>query len=252
MKVYFIDEIVRSALLTCNKSIHYYMEFLHYGIKAVREMNYDSPFKIKSTKITVDSSNEITLPSDYVDFIKVGYTKGQYVIPLLHREDFNRLMNLDSSGNQIPYPDVETDADMMYSDSYYYSSHGNDKGEHIGRHFGHRSTYKASFMVIKERGKIMLDPAVKATEIVLDYITTGIGTETNSRTTLPAYAAEAVERYILWRYNEHNLTVPMNQKILAKEEWLQSFKRYRSREYQLTINDILKSLRSHTFAAIKG
>jgi hypothetical protein len=251
MKVYYIDEIVRSALLTCGKSIHYYMEFLHYGLKGLKEINYDSPVKVKSVRLTVDSNNEITIPSDYVDYIRVGYEKGQYVVALTEREEFNRLMNLDSDGNQIPYPDVETDADLMYADSYYYSSHGNDKGEHIGRHFGHRSTYKASFMVIPERGKIMLDPAIKAEEIVIDYITTGIGTETNSRTTLPAYAAEAVERYILWRYNEHNQSVPMNQKVMAKEEWIHAFKRYRSREYQLSISDVLRSLRSHTFAAIK-
>jgi hypothetical protein len=252
MKVYFIDEIVRSALLTCGKPLHYYMEFLHYGLKGLKEINYDSPIRVRSTRATVNDFNEITLPNDYVDFIKVGYENGQHVVPLVRKDSFNRMMRLDSDGNQIAYAPVEIDTDQMYADSYYYSSHGNDKGEHIGKHFGHRASYNGAFMVIPERNVIMVDPSVKVKTIVIDYISTGIGLENNGRTTLPAYAAEAVERYILWRYMEHSQIVPMNQKQLAKEEWIHSFKRYRSREYQLSINDVLRSLRSHTFAAIKS
>ena len=45
---------------------------------------------------------------------------------------------------------------------------------------------------------------------------------------------------------------PMNLKQLAKEEFIHAHKRYRSRNYQVTMNDILKSLRSSTFAAIKS
>lgn len=253
MKVYTVNEIVRSALLTTSKPIHYYMNYLHYALKAVKEIGFDSPFKIKSTVIAIDSNNEITLPDDFVDYIKVGWEKGQYVIKLIEKDSFNRLMNLDSEGNQIPYEDVESDSDLIYSDSHFYSSHGNDKSEHIGRHYGHKPTYKNSFMVIPERNKIMLDPSLKVGEkIVIDYITTGLPESLSDVTTLPAYAAEAVERYILWRFTEHDRTTPMNQKMMAKEEWIQAHKRYRSRNYQLSLDDILKSLRSHTFAAVKS
>ena len=108
-------------------------------------------------------------------------------------------------------------------------------------------------MVIPERNKIMLDPSLKVGEkIVIDYITTGLPESLSDVTTLPAYAAEAVERYILWRFTEHDRTTPMNQKMMAKEEWIQAHKRYRSRNYQLSLDDILKSLRSHTFAAVKS
>ena len=252
MKVYYIDEVIKSALLTCGKPMHYYMEFLHYGLKGLKEINYDSPIRVKSIKLTVDAYNEVTIPDDYVDYIKLGWEKGHYVIPLIEKTSFNRLMNLDANGNQIAYTPVELDSDQMYADSYYYSSHGNDKGEHVGKHFGHRASYNGAFMVIPERNKIVIDPSVTTSTLVLDYLTTGIGFETNSRTTLPAYAAEAVERYILWRYNEISQVVPMNQKVMAKEEWIHALKRYRSREYQLSIDDVLRSLRSHTFASIKS
>ena len=107
MKVYFIDEIVRSALLTCGKPIHYYMEFLHYGLKGVKEVNYDSPVNIKTLRREIDSNNEITLPDDYVDYVKVGFEKGHHVVPLVEKDSFNRLMNLDDSGNQTPYSSPE-------------------------------------------------------------------------------------------------------------------------------------------------
>lgn len=252
MKVYFIDEIVRSALLTCSKPIHYYMEFLHYGLKGVKEVNYDSPVNIKTLRRDIDDNNEITLPDDYVDYVKVGFEKGHHVLPLVEKDTFNRLMNLDSDGNQVPYSSPDLEADLMYADAYYYASHGNEKGEHVGRHFGHKSTYKGAFKVITERNKIVFDPAVKVKTIILEYISTGIGEETNSRTSVPGYVAEAIERYILWRYYENQPKVPMNQKMMAREEWIQAHKRYRSRKYQLSKEDVLRSLRQHTYAAIKS
>lgn len=251
MKVYTVNEIVRSALLTTGKPIHYYMHYLHYALKAVKEIGFDSPFKIKSTKLTVDANREITIPDDYVDYIRVGWENGQYVKKLIEKDSFNRLMNLDSNGNQIAYPDIETDQGLIYADNN--DTHSNDKSEHIGRHFGHKATYKNSFMVIPERNKIMLDPSLhEAKHIVIDYITTGLTDTGTDATTLPAYAAEAIERYILWRYSEHDRTIPMNGKLMAKEEWLQAHKRYRSRNYQLSLDDVLKSLRSHTYAAVKS
>jgi len=253
MKVYTVNEIVRSALLTTGKPIHYYMNYLHYALKGIKEIGFDSPFKIKSTTIAIDSNREITIPDDYVDYIRIGCKNGQYVAKLTEREDFNRLPEFDSAGNQIPYQSVETDSDLLYSDSYDYASHGNDKSEHLGRRFGHKPTYKKSFMVIPERKKIVFHPSLGIGEkIVIDYITTGFSETFSDVTTLPAYAAEALERYILWRFAEQDRTAPMNQKIMAKEEWTHSLKRYRSRVYQPSMDDILKSLRSHTYAAFKG
>ena len=250
MNIYTVNEIVRSALLTTGKPIHYYMHYLHYALKAIKEIGFDSPFKIKSTKLTVDANREITLPDDYVDYVRVGWEKGQFLVKLIEKHTFNRLMNLDSDGNQIPYGDVVGEASINVDG---YSDNTNDKGEHIGRQFGHKPTYKNSFMVIPERNKIMLDPSLhNATEIVVDYITTGFSGTSTDATTMPAYAAEAIERYILWRFAEHDRTIPMNQKLMAKEEWIHSHKRYRSRNYQLSMDDVLKSLRSHTNAAVKS
>ena len=59
MKVYTVNEIVRSALLTTGRPIHYYMHYLHYALKAVKEIGFDSPFKIKSTKVNKRKNPEI-------------------------------------------------------------------------------------------------------------------------------------------------------------------------------------------------
>ena len=249
MRVYKLDEIIRSALLTTQKPIHYYMQYLHYGLKAVREIGYDSPYTIKSIKVAVNQNNEISLPRDYVDYVRVGWSNGQYVKKLIEKDSFNRLVNRDSNGTQIPYPDVETDQGLIHDNN---DSHSNDKSEHIGRHYGHKPGYKNSFMVIPERGVIMLDPSLHLVKyIVLDYIATNLAYK-DQPTSVPAYAAEPIERYILWRVTEQDRTVPMNSKLMAKEEWIQAHKRYRSRNYQLSMDDVLKSLRSHTYAAVKS
>jgi len=250
MKTYYVDEIIRSALLTCGKPIHYYMEFLHYGLKGIKEINYDSPIRTKSTKITVNSNNEVVLPDDYVDYIRIGFEQGQYVINLTEKTEFNRLQNFDSAGNQIPFEDATNN--FVYANTHYESTHTNHNGEHIGKYFGHSPSYKGAFMVVPERNVILIDPSQALEEVVIDYITTGIGLETNARTVIPAYGAEAVERYILWRYKENSTVINRHEAVLAKEEYIQAYKRFRSREFRLSVDDVLRSLRSNTHASIKS
>jgi hypothetical protein len=41
MKVYTLNNIVRGALMSRGYPMHFYLQFLHYGVQCLRELNFD-------------------------------------------------------------------------------------------------------------------------------------------------------------------------------------------------------------------
>mgnify|MGYP003132925740 CR=1 FL=1 len=247
-----LDQIVRDALITCGKPIHYYMEFLHYALKGFREMQYDSYLNVTSREYTVNANGEVFLPDDYVDYVRIGQKNGQYVIPMEPKYTFNRNENINSDGVQIAYPDIEGTPAAKDATSYeaeYYTEYVNDKGEHEGRHFGHKATQRKSFRVLPEREVILFDVSLIDQKIVLDYISTG--QEPSLRTVVHPYASEALERYILYRHFENSKSYGVGQVREAKEEYTQAHRRLRARKNDMSIGSIVRSLRKNNHAGIK-
>ncbi len=68
-----VDGIVRSSLMTLGLPIHYYVQFLHYALKCLnQELNMDTLPLIKTIEVTLDSNNELQIPRDFIDVIKLG------------------------------------------------------------------------------------------------------------------------------------------------------------------------------------
>ena len=80
MKLYTLDNIVRSALADRGYPMHFYLQFLQYGIDALRMLNFDVLQSIKSVRLPVNSYKAVTLPCDFVDIVKVGTETGQFVV----------------------------------------------------------------------------------------------------------------------------------------------------------------------------
>jgi len=155
-----IDSIVRSALLSQGLSIHYYYQFFHYAHKCFRELLMDTLRTIQTVELTVGDANAIKVPADFIDWVKVGYKRGQFVKELGQRDTIARVPNRDANGNEIAYADVERSVGK-YADvwsGYYLFVNGNDNGEHLGKIFGHgNGTMQNSFKFVPERGEIRLD-----------------------------------------------------------------------------------------------
>lgn len=252
MKLYSLDNIVRETLATREYPLHWYLSFMVHAIKCVREMNMDVMQNVSSVRLPVNSYGAVTLPGDYVDYIRVGIEKGPYLQPLQPKETYNRLNNFDSSGNKIPYDDATVYNNSLPFDRelFWYSNAFNDKGEFRGRVFNNTPAYRNSFIVVRERCEIQLDPNIDVDEITMDYITDGLSC--GADTCVHPYSAMSIEAFIIWQMKDHSRAYNRQEAELAKQEYVRQYDILQGRMNPIDTNDIIRSLRRGYSATIKN
>lgn len=242
MKLYTLDNLVRSALMDRGYPMHWYLQFLKYGIDAVRMLNFDVIQNVKSVRLTVNSYGACTLPCDFVDYIRVGVENGEYITPFGEKDSFNRLNKYDSNGNKVKYGDIEASSGILPADweGFWYTNYTNDKGEHLGRIFNNFSTFRDSFQVVRERNEIQLDVSYTGSTITMDYITDGLTSD--STTAIHPYAHDCIVAYIFWKMKEHGRQYNMSERELAKGEFYNQLRLLKGRMNNIDINMIRRSL----------
>ena len=243
MKLYTLDKLVRGALMSKGYSMHWYIQFLHYGVQALRELNFDVLKNVKSVRLPVNSYKAATLPCDFVEYVRVGSEAGQFIAPFGEkRQSFNRLNKFDSNGNKISYSDIEAANGILPNnwEGFWYTNYINDKGEHLGRIFNNVNGFRDSFVILRERSEIQLDVDFVGTEIVLDYISDGLTTTASNA--IHPYAAATIEAYIFWKLREHSRAYNLGERQMAKDEYYNQLRILRARMANIDVVDIQRSL----------
>lgn len=242
MRLYTLDKLVRGALASRNYPMHWYLQFLHYGVQSLRELNFDVLQNVKSVRLPVNSYGAITMPCDFVDYIRIGNELGQYVLPWAEREGMNRLNKFDNNGNKISYGDIEATGGLLPNnwEGFWYTNYINEKGEHLGRIFNNKPSFRNSFEVLRERGEIQLDSSFTGAEIVLDYITDGLSTSASNA--VHPYAAATIEAYIFWKMKEHSRQYGPGERQMAQQEYYNQLRTLKGRMNHMDTQDIQRSL----------
>jgi hypothetical protein len=251
MKGYTLDKIVRSALFSKQYPMHWYLQFLHYGIECVRELNFDTLQNVKSIRLPINSYKAATLPNDFVDLIRVGNEIGQYLSPWGAKETMNRLNKFDSTGQKVKYGDVEAANGVLPNnwEGFWYTNYVSDKGEHLGRIFNNKPGFRNSFIMLRERNEIQLDTDYIGKEIVMDYITDGL--DINASNAIHPYAHKTIVAYILWQLKEHTRSYNSQERQLAKAEYDNQHRILRARMNPIDTIDIERSLKKFYGPVIK-
>lgn len=225
MREYSLDNIVRKFLQQEGLTIHDYVECLSLATDCMRELNFDTMRTVKTQKLPVNSYKAVALPTDFVDWIKVGYAKGQYVVEMSQDSRLNRMNNLDSNGQKIVYDTVDTDEAINYSlldvEATYYNYNVAETSN--------------SFKILRERGEIQLDNRSDAEYVILDYI--GDGLDTNAETQVNPQAVSTINAYVAWKRspNRHNVQSPEGFNFYNSHRIL------RSRLNDISLLDIVRS-----------
>jgi hypothetical protein len=88
-----LDKVVKGYLLQRKFPIHWYIDFLMYCQRGLEEISMDSIGNIRTVKLTLNSYGSVAVPTDYMDWVKIGVPVGQYVRPLNSRGGMNPLNN---------------------------------------------------------------------------------------------------------------------------------------------------------------
>lgn len=255
MKVTNLDTIVKGLLIGRGYPIHFYLQFLYYGSRIFEEIHFDSLQSVKTVKIDINDYGAIPLPCDFMDWVKVGISNGQFIRPLSSREGLTNLNNFDSTtGKKIPYGQQIDGFDIATFDTAFFAgaqTYYNDNGEFIGRMFGVGSGDNAyTFKFLPERNEIQLHEQVPATSIVLQYMTDGSCID--NATMITPYAKGTIETGIIWQYKENSRAYGSGERREARLQHEHQHLILRARKNELTKDKIFAIVRRHTHGAIKG
>jgi hypothetical protein len=327
MKFTSLDQVVKGYLLQRRYPIHFYIDFLVYAQRCFEEISFDSIGNVRTQKLSINSYNAVTLPDDYMDWIKVGVENGQFVKPLINRPGMNRLNNF-SSGNIVEFGTIVPGADYTdgtypvvaltggtgtgataditissgkvatvtlvaqgqnYTDGdilsalasdlggtgsgfsvvaslkvpfpavgneftsswpwYGFTIQWNDRLEYTGKNYGARVNRADTFSIIPERNEIQLHNDIKATSIILEYISDG--SEIDNATQITPYAKSTLEASMSLQ-EEENKSKP-NQGLLERKQrkFDQQHTILRARINPLTIQDFKAAIYRNTSGAPK-
>ena len=236
----------------------------NYALRGIREMNFDIQRKIKSLKLSVNSSNDtVELPDDFVDYTKIGIIGADGLI-YVFGENKNQAAPMkyktDSAGNR-----VDSDSDGVFdredaknvggsraslSDFESYTFRNFLYEGNIGRAYGiGGGKYSGEFRINFEQNRIELFSTAGYSEIVIEYIAD------EARSTNPSihiYAENALRSYIYYRLIERKANVPNVEKSRARQEYYNERRLANARLKSFTKEEAFKTIRKNYKQSPKG
>ena len=246
----------------------------NFALRGIRELGFDVSKRIKSLKLTVDSSTQsVALPDDYVDAIKVAIVGSDGLLRVLGANkniNYSSRYEQDSSGvatgetddsDEGPLNieanlvrDIEpsksatgggggggTDEALAGFDSFIFRNYVYDNN--VGRLYGAGGGHLAGdYRINLADNRIELELNTNVTEVVIEYIAD------EARSTNPVvhvYLEEALRSYIYYKLCERKSSVPANEKARARAEYYNERRKANARMSNFTKEEALKTIRSN-------
>lgn len=262
-----LDHTVRSTLMKLQHPMHYYLRFLHYGIRCLEEIGYDIKFgqtgAIPNASTEATSSNirivsfditdyrRVILPTDCVDVVDVVCQYGQQLLTLREDDGISPIQEFDEQGNKIPTPaagQIDYDIGFAYTVETL-SGNFNQYGEFLGRNFATKPRQKQAYSFDRHAGEIILDADVKGEKLVIVYITQGV--TVSAQNVVHPYLQDTIEKYIIYQKYAHT-RFDKDKIALMKRDYEVALKKARSRFYAFTYSDLLAVMREGYFSGVKN
>ena len=209
----------------------------NFALRGIRELGFDVVSRIKSLKLTVDSTNNtVAIPDDYVDMIKLGVVDTDGVLRLFGENkhiNYSRKMTADEAttdseegpldieanfirnredSKSATAQDLSTDDDFDYYVFENYMYNGT-----LGRMYGiGGGQAHGQYRINLDQNRIEIDTDGSYTEVVIEYVAD------EARSTNPVihvYAEEALRAYIHYKLCERKASIPANEKARARSEY---------------------------------
>jgi hypothetical protein len=241
----------------------------NFALRGIREFGFDVTSRIKSLKLSIDSSNNtVSLPDDYVDLIKIGVIEGDGIIRTLGENkhlNYSRKYEVDASGvatsetadseggplnieaNEIldrqddKTPTSGSDGDSGDLDYYVFENYLYQGG--LGRLYGIGGGARVGdYRINLDQNRIEIDTNSGTSEVVIEYIAD------EARSTNPVihvYAEEALRCYIYYKICERKSTVPANEKARARSEYYNERRKANSRLSNFSKTEALRTIRKN-------
>ena len=202
-------------------------EVAFWAQKAVQEFSYDIFHSEKALEIQLSSLRQMSLPSDYVNYVRISYTDAygieRTMLPsgttsanqgvaqddeykYLYDQDGN-LIEAEESETIERYQTAKNNITTEETLNYYNGYYTWDNFGYYGRRYGLTPQFQnknGSFVLDLDAGQIYFDASIpKDTYVTLRYISDGLGDNGNfDNVYVPKMAEEAVMTSVLYNLSK--------------------------------------------------
>ncbi len=181
-------------------------------IEGYTSLNLWTLDNVEVVYLRMSDAKTVDLPSDFVDYNMIGIPiKGK--LKVLTRKDNILLPRKFEDGADVGNAD---DANAP-SGSVYFTDHFRN-GQFVGGLYGMPGGQDdAHYRIDRENRQIVFSGSVPRSEIVLEYVSSGINL--GGTTVIPQEAVPALRAYALWQNIENDRKIPMNEKERKKSQY---------------------------------
>jgi hypothetical protein len=172
----------------------------------------------------MSAAKTVQLPADFVDYTKIGVPVNGKLRVLTNHNQLLLPRTFDDTGEAVGNTD-SGDSEGI-SNCLFYSDHFRG-GQFVGGLYGLPGGIDdAYYRVDMERRMIVFSGTVPRSEIVLEYISTGLKIDGGSL--IPRECVAPLRNYILWQLVETDQRIAYNEKERRKREYEESVEAMRS------------------------
>ena len=242
-----------------------------HALRAMQELSYDTLKSIKSQEIEIPPALIMTLPHDYVNYVKLTWTDGSGIEHIIHPvsktsnpfaidQDADGTYNFDSSGELKEQDATDHNSDTWTSyktttpseivhDDYNDDTYWRLRGERYGLDPQHAQA-NGSFFIDHVQGRIHFSSNINGKTITLKYISDGIVTTTGEKNSInidailvPKLAEEAIYKWILYGVLFARRDTNPNLLVQVKRERSAETRKAKIRLSNIKIEEITQTLR---------
>jgi hypothetical protein len=190
------------------RDYYFYMQLAIEGFTELSLWHLDS---VEVVYLTMNEAKVVNLPSDFIDYTKIGIPiNGK--LRVLTRHDKILFPRTFIDGTPVGNSDSSDTLDA--ASLVYFSDHFRG-GQYVGGLYGMPGGVDdAYYRIDRERRTIAFSGSVPRSEIVLEYISSGVNT--TGSTLIPREAVPALRTYILWQSVENDKITAYNEKERRK------------------------------------
>tara|TARA_R110002167_G_scaffold142022_2_gene330585 strand:+ start:2315 stop:3229 length:915 start_codon:yes stop_codon:yes gene_type:complete len=196
-------------------------QVLFHAKRGIQELNYDAMKEVKILQLTLNHTNSMVLPSDYVNWVRISQYKNGILFPLTENiqtnfssaylQDNNSNLLFDQDGNVLSPQESQVDLSRGQR-SIYLNRNSLFNGQEgtcvdgcwyfdfaVGARFGlnpETANANPTFKIDKQNGIIHFDTVTGADSMVLEYVSDGMENGNDSQVSVNKLFEEFIYAYI--------------------------------------------------------
>lgn len=215
----YILASVKNYLQVDDKQDEYFMQLIIDCITDLNIFHVDISGS-KTVVLPVTVLNTVDLPSDFIDYIKIGMLVNNKITSLSLNENL-AMMFTEDCGEETT-PNIQTLLD--YPVEHHYGVGG---GYNIGE-----------YKIDKRNHRIVINGTIPGGQVVMEYVSSGVCADT----VVPRYAVPAIRAYVLWQRIDNDPRVPLNEKERKNHIYVTEMRRLKEFASRLTVDEIMDAL----------